>query len=181
VVCGVRADQALEGPARNGTGGTTMFREMRRFKQQVSEAECIEILKSTKRGVLSVIGDDGYPYGMPLNHYYCEEDGKLYFHGAKAGHKIDAIKACDKVSYCVYDDGFRREGEWALNITSVIIFGRIHLVEDKERALKICSELTRKFTDDEAYLEKEIANFFRNVQCLELVPEHMTGKLVNES
>ena len=63
-----------------------MFRKMRRFKQQVSEAECIEILKSTKRGVLSVIGDDGYPYGMPLNHYYCEEDGKLYFHGAKAGH-----------------------------------------------------------------------------------------------
>ena len=158
-----------------------MFREMRRFKQQVSEAECIEILKSTKRGVLSVIGDDGYPYGMPLNHYYCEEDGKLYFHGAKAGHKIDAIKARDKVSYCVYNDGFRREGEWALNITSVIIFGRIHLVEDKERALKICSELTREFTDDEAYLEKEIANSFRNVQCLELVPEHMTGKLVNES
>ncbi|SDB03994.1 Pyridoxamine 5'-phosphate oxidase [Pseudobutyrivibrio sp. YE44] len=88
-----------------------MFRKMRRFKQQVSEAECIDILKSTKRGVLSVIGDDGYPYGMPINHYYCEEDGKIYFHGAKAGHKIDAIKACDKASYCVYNDGFRKEGD----------------------------------------------------------------------
>ena len=158
-----------------------MFREMRRFKQQVSEAECIDILKSTKRGVLSVIGDEGYPYGMPINHYYCEADGKLYFHGAKAGHKIDAIKACDKASYCVYNDGFRKEGDWALNITSVIIFGRIHLVEDDEVALKICSELTKKFTDDQDYLDKEIKNSFCNVQCIELVPEHMTGKLVNES
>ena len=59
--------------------------------RMLSEAECIDILKSTKRSVLSVIGDDGYPYGMPINHYYNEEDGKIYFHGAKAGHKIDAI------------------------------------------------------------------------------------------
>ncbi len=158
-----------------------MFREMRRFKQQVSDEEYIYILKSTKRGVLSLIGDDGYPYGMPINHYQCEADGKLYFHGAKSGHKIDAIKACSKASYCVYDDGFRKEGDWALNITSVIIFGRIHLVEDDEVALRICSELTKKFTDDQDYLDKEIKNSFRNVQCLEFVPEHMTGKLVNES
>ena len=158
-----------------------MFREMRRFKQQVSEAECIDILKSTKRGVLSVIGDDGYPYGMPINHYYCEEDGKLYFHGAKAGHKIDAIKSCDKASYCVYNEGFRKEGDWALNITSVITFGRIRLVEDEEKAREICTALVRKFTDDEEYLEKELKNAFPRVQCLELVPEHMTGKLVNES
>ena len=83
--------------------------------------------------------------------------------------------------YCVYNEGYRKEGDWALNITSVITFGRIHLVEDEEVALKICSELTRKFTDDQAYLEQEIKNSFRNVQCLELIPEHMTGKLVNES
>ncbi|WP_028243413.1 pyridoxamine 5'-phosphate oxidase family protein [Pseudobutyrivibrio ruminis] len=158
-----------------------MFREMRRFKQQVSAEECIEILKTTKRGVLSVIGDDGYPYGLPINHYYCEEDGKIYFHGAKAGHKIDAIKTCDKASFCVYNDGYRKEGDWALNITSVIAFGRIHLVEDEAVALKICSELTKKFTNDDEYLKKEIQNSFRNVQCLEFIPEHMTGKLVNES
>ena len=158
-----------------------MFRKMRRFKQQVTEAECIEILKNTKRGVLSLIGDDGYPYGMPINHYYCEEDGKIYFHGAKAGHKIDAIKSCDKASYCVYNDGYRKEGEWALNITSVITFGKIHLVDDEELSLKICSELTKKFTDDQEYLDSEIEKFYKNVQCIEFVPEHMTGKLVNES
>ena len=58
------------------------------------------LMKNAKRGVLSLIGEDGYPYGLPINQWYCEEDGKIYFHGAKEGHKIDAIKACDKVSFC---------------------------------------------------------------------------------
>ena len=76
-----------------------MFRKMRRFKQQITEEQCIEVLKNAKRGVLSLIGEDGYPYGLPINPWYCEEDGKIYFHGAKEGHKIDAIKACDKLTY----------------------------------------------------------------------------------
>ena len=158
-----------------------MFRQMRRFKQQISKEECIKILKEQPRGVLSLIGDDGYPYGIPLDQWYCEEDGKLYFHGAKEGHKIDAIKACDKASYCVMDQGFKKDGEWALNINSVIVFGRISLVEDPEKAKIICTEICRKFTDDEAYLQHELEHAFPRVQCLELTPEHMTGKLVNES
>ena len=158
-----------------------MFRPMRRFKQQISKEECIRILNEQKRGVLSMIGDGGYPYGIPLDHWYCEEDGKLYFHGAKEGHKIDAIASCDKVSYCVMDEGFRKEGEWALNINSVIVFGRINLVTDPEKAKLICTNITRKFTDDEAYLAHELEHAFPRVQCLELTPEHMTGKLVNES
>lgn len=158
-----------------------MFRQMRRFKQQISKEECIKILKEQPRGVLSLIGDDGYPYGIPLDHWYCEEDGKLYFHGAKERHKIDAIKACDKASYCVMDQGFKKDGEWALNINSVIVFGRISLVEVPEKAKIICTEICRKFTDDEAYLQHELEHAFPRVQCLELTPEHMTGKLVNES
>lgn len=158
-----------------------MFRQMRRFKQQISKEECIKILKEQPRGVLSLIGDDGYPYGIPIDHWYCVEDGKLYFHGAKEGHKIDAIKACDKASYCVMDQGFKKDGEWALNINSVIVFGRISLVEDPEKAKIICTEICRKFTDDEAYLQHELEHAFPRVQCLELTPEHMTGKLVNES
>ena len=158
-----------------------MFRNMRRFKQQISEKECVDILKSTKRGVLSVMGEDGYPYGVPINHWYCEEDGRIYFHGAAEGHKIDAIKACDKASFCVYNEGYRKEGDWALNITSVITFGRIRPVEDRDVARRICSELVMKFTDDEEYLKKELESSFARVQCLEFEPEHMTGKLVNES
>ena len=158
-----------------------MFREMRRFKQQISEEECIRILKEEPRGVLSMIGDDGYPYGIPISHFYSEEDGKIYFHGAKVGHKIDAIKACDKVSFCVYDEGYRKEGEWSLNINSVIVFGRISFVDDEEKARMICTKLCQKLTDDEEYLQHELTNAFPRVQCLELTIEHMTGKLVNEA
>ncbi|MCR5302579.1 MAG: pyridoxamine 5'-phosphate oxidase family protein [Lachnospiraceae bacterium] len=157
-----------------------MFREMRRFKQQISEEECIRVLKEQPRGVLSMIGDDGYPYGIPMNHLYME-DGHIYFHGAKEGHKMDAIVKCDKVSYCVYDQGYRKEGEWSLNINSVVVFGRIRVVEDEEKKREICTMLCRKFTDDEEYLQKELTNAFPRVNCLELIPEHMTGKLVNES
>ena len=158
-----------------------MFRKMRRIKQQITEDECIRILKENPRGVLSMIGDDGYPYGIPLNHYYSEDDRVLYFHCAKTGHKLDAIKTCDKVSFCVYDKGYRKEGEWALNINSVVIFGRMKLVTDEEKTREICINLARKFTDDEEYLEKELKYSLPNVQCLELIPEHITGKLVNES
>jgi hypothetical protein len=154
---------------------------MRRFKQQISEEECIRILTSEKRGVLSMMGEDGYPYGIPLNHWYNPEDGKVYFHGAKTGHKIDVIKANDKVSYCVYDAGYRKEGEWALNVNSVVIFGRISLVTDENKARFIGESLCRKFTDDEAFIQYELQNALPRVQCLELTIDHMTGKLVNES
>ena len=155
--------------------------KMRRFKQQITDEQCIEVLKNAKRGVLSLIGEDGYPYSLPINQWYCEEDGKIYFHGAKEGHKIDAIKACDKVSLCTWDGGYRKDDDWALNINSVIVFGRIKLVEDEDIAIKICTNLIKKFTDDEEYLQKELKNALPRVQCLELIPEHMTGKLVNES
>ena len=158
-----------------------MFRLMRRFKQQISEEDCARILKEQPRGVLSMIGDDGYPSGIPLDHWYSERDSKLYFHCAKDGHKIDAITVYDKVSYCVMDEGFRKDGEWALNIKSVVVFGRIRIVEDEEKKCEICTNLVRKFTDDEAYLQKELTNAFPRVNCLELAIEHMTGKLVNES
>ncbi len=158
-----------------------MFRPMRRLKQQLDEEECIRVLTSERRGVLSMLGDGGYPYGIPMNHWYCPEDGKLYFHGAKSGHKIDAVTNCDRVSYCVYDAGYRREGEWALNVRSVVVFGRIGFVTDGKKALEIGENLLRKFTDDEAYIRKELRDALPRAQCLALTIEHMSGKLVNES
>ena len=158
-----------------------MFRDMRRIKQKITQEECIRILKEQPRGVLSMFGEDGYPYGIPLDHWYSEEDDKVYFHCAKEGHKIDALKVCDKVSYCVMDEGFRREGEWALNIRSVVIFGRIRIVEEDEKKREICTSLIRKMHDDEEYLQREMTNAFPRVCCLELTIDHMTGKMVNES
>ena len=158
-----------------------MFREVARRKQALSMAECIEILKAEKRGVLSVLGDEGYPYGMPMNHWYCEEDGKLYFHSGLKGHRSDAMKACDKASFCVYDAGYRREGEWALNIRSVIVFGRLQVVEDEAAALEFIRRLSAKFTDDTDYVEREIREAMDHTLIFTLTPEHITGKLVNEA
>ncbi len=158
-----------------------MFREMRRKKQLLTDSECHKILLAEKRGVLSLMGDDGYPYGIPIDFWYDEAGGSIYFHGAKEGHKIDAIKRCNKASFCVYDEGFKREGEWSLNIKSVVVFGRIHAVQDADRKELICRRISEKFTDDKGYIDAEVDSAKNRVMCLELVPEHMSGKIVNES
>ena len=158
-----------------------MFREMVRKKQALPEEAVKALLKNEKRGVLSVLGDDGYPYGMPMNYWYNEEDGKIYFHSGKTGHKVDAMKNCSKVSFCVYDAGFRKEGDWALNISSVIVFGKVEPVEDFEKAMEICRKLSLKYTPDMAYIEEEVRKFGKATLCYALTPEHITGKLVNES
>ena len=158
-----------------------MFREMVRKKQQLSQEESLELLKKAPRGILSVLGDNGYPYGVPIDHWYNEEDGKLYFHSGKEGHKIDAIRSYDKASFCVCDEGYRKEGDWALNIKSVIVFGRIRIVEDHAQALELTRKLSRKYTDDEAYIQKEIDSFGHELLVFALEPEHITGKITKES
>ena len=158
-----------------------MLRELNRKKQALSPEEAIHILITEPRGVLSVNGDDGYPYGMPMDHWYCKEDGCLYFHGAKKGHKIDAMRRCDKASYCVYDQGCPKEGHWSLNFKSVIVFGRLEIIEDQDRAMAVTRQLSLKYTDDIAYIDWEIQQSGKNTLVFRLVPEHITGKLVNES
>lgn len=158
-----------------------MFRPLRRIKQQLTQEECIAVLKNEVRGVLSVLGDNGYPYGLPINYWYSEDENKIYFHGAKEGHKIDSIKNCDKVSFCVYDKGIQVEGKKGLDFKSVIVFGRIKPVEDREKTLDICRKLSQQFDFGEEYIEEEIQKFAKFVLCLELAPEHICGKRVNES
>lgn len=158
-----------------------MFRELARKNKKISMEECIEVLKSETRGVVSVLGDDDYPYGMPMNHFYNEEDGKIYFHCGKCGHRLDALKKHDKVSFCVFDQGYRNEGEWALNVKSIIVFGRMEIIDDPEAIADISRKLSYKFTQDEAYIEKEIKENLRATLLLALTPEHICGKLVNES
>ncbi len=158
-----------------------MFRELIRKKQALPEAECTDLLIREKRGILSVNGDDGYPYGMPMNHYYSEDDGCIYFHCGKNGHRIDAIKKNDKVSFCVCEEGKQCEGGWAYLVRSVIVFGRMEIIRDENEIVRISRALSHKFTQDEAYIENEIRQFAKATVLLKLTPEHITGKLVNES
>lgn len=147
----------------------------------MSTEDCVDVLKKETRGVLSVLGDGDYPYGTPMNHWYNEEDGCVYFHCGKLGHRLDALKKHDKVSFCVYDQGYRREGEWAFNVKSVIIFGKIEIIDDLDRVIDITTKLSYKFTQDEEYIRKEIRVGAANTLLLKLVPDHMCGKLVNEA
>lgn len=156
-----------------------MFRKMRRFKQRISDEKCIEILTNEPRGILALHGEDGYPYALPLNHYY--HNGSLYFHCAAEGHKLDAIKRDPKASFCVLDKGFKKENEWALNINSVIVFGKIGFVTDADKKETILRKLGNKFYPDPADVEREIKKYLDKVCILEMSIDHMTGKLVNES
>lgn len=156
-----------------------MFRNLTRKKQELSMVECKEILKQEVRGVLAVNGDDGYPYALPINYYFEEESNRIYFHSGKVGHKLDAIAKNDKVSFCVYDKGYHKDGHWSLNIRSVIIFGRMQIVDDWSDELMV--NFCKRFTGDMEYIYSEIEKFKSNTAVLCLEIEHLTGKLVNEA
>ncbi len=158
-----------------------MFREVSRKKQILTSEQITKLLKSEKRGVLSVCGDNGYSYGLPINFWYNEDNGNIYFHSGKKGHKTDAISSDNKVSFCVYDKGFIKDGEWSLNISSVIVFGKIYIVDDSEKAVEIYRNLSLKFTSDIDYIDSEIEKFANATLCYELHPELITGKIVNEA
>lgn len=158
-----------------------MFRDVVRKKQRLSEAECAALLRSQPRGVLAVMGDDGYPYAVPTNHWYDPETGALYFHSGMTGHKVDAIRRCDRVSYCVMDRGDRKDGDWALTFKSVIVFGRVRIIEDHDRAMELTRRLSLQFTDDTDYIAEEIKSAGARTLVFALVPEHITGKTIHEA
>lgn len=158
-----------------------MFRELLRKNKMIPLQECLQILKDETRGVLSVIGDNDYPYGMPMNHWYNDDDGKIYFHCGKVGHRLDALRKHDKVSFCVYNKGYRNEGEWAWNVKSVIVFGKMEIIDDIDKITDITTKLSHKFTQDEEYIRKEIELYGHETLLLQLTPEHISGKMVTES
>ncbi len=157
-----------------------MFRRLKRQKQALSKEECLQILQKEKRGVLSVLGDDDYPYGMPINHYFDPEENKLYFHGGRYGHKIDAMRRHNKASYCIYGDGFIENDNWYLCFKSVIVFGKIEFIEDKDKIADLCRKLSYRFTKDENYIEEEIQKSLQGTLMFSLSIEDIQGKYVTE-
>ncbi len=158
-----------------------MFREMRRIKQQVSNEECKRILKEEKRAALSVWGDDGYPYTIPVDFYFDEEENRIYIHGAKSGHKIDAMKRCDKVCFTTWNQGYKTEGNWEWNATSVVIFGRAKFLEDRNVWEDKLRKMTIKYYPSVEEADAEMNTpAIHAVQMIAIEIEHMTGKLVNE-
>lgn len=151
-----------------------MFREMRRKKQELSKEECIEILQTAKTAVLGVVGDDGYPYTVPINFVYA--DDKIYFHGAKSGHKIDAINKCNKVSLCVVDKDDVVKEELTTYFKSVILFGKAKILKTDEEIFHAAKVFGLKYNNDVTAVENEIKREWSALACIEIDIEHMTGK-----
>lgn len=157
-----------------------MFREMRRKRQQLTETECIEILKRNTSGVLAVSGDSGYPYAVPLSYVYDEHT--LYFHCAKSGHKLDAIKNCDKVSFCVVDEDLVVPQEYTTYYRSVIVFGRASIVDQGDEIRSAIEKLAIKYYPDDSkdnrdlFIEKE----YKALCMVKIQIERMTGKEAKE-
>ena len=158
-----------------------MFRKMRRSPQALSREEMIDLLKTETRGVMSVQGDDGYPYGFPINHYYDEEANKIYTHGANFGHRIDAVKRDPKVSYCVFGQDYQVEGDWAKYVKSVIVFGKAELIEEQDEVIRISRLLCDKFPCPQEYVETEISKDAGRTLIVAIDVEDMNGKLVHEA
>ena len=156
------------------------FREMRRKRQQLDRKECEELLSREKRGALALCGDGGYPYVIPMDYYFDADKGRIYFHGAGEGHKIDSLKRDDRASFCVWERGHIAPGDWAYTVRSVVAFGRIRILEDKDSILYYARRLGQKYYPSEELLEKEIRASGGRVTVLELEIEHMSGKLVHE-
>lgn len=155
-----------------------MFRHMRRKKQELSIEECEHILKKQQRGFLSVMGDEEYPYVIPINYYYT--NNTVIFHSSSEGHKIDAIKKHDKVSFTVIDDGKKVENEWWNIFKSVVTFGKITIIEDTHEKRKLLTLLGNKYFPTEEYTLNEINKHIEHTQVLKLEIEHMSGKIVTE-
>lgn len=156
-----------------------MFRKMRREKCELSKETAEKILREGSYGVLALSGDDGYSYAVPINYAY--SDGKIYFHSAKTGHKIDAIKNNSKVSFCVVDKHEVVPEEFTTYFTSAIAFGKIRLAEDDAEKIHALELLADKFSPDvsQDLREKEI-NRFSTVSIMILEIEHLTGKAARE-
>ncbi|MCR5079579.1 MAG: pyridoxamine 5'-phosphate oxidase family protein [Bacilli bacterium] len=157
-----------------------MFREIKRVKQVLETKECQRILEESKRGVLAINSEDGYPYALPLNHIYAKEENRLYFHSGKTGYKIECMEKDDKCSYCVIMEAGKNEDGWSLVYKSVIVFGRVGFVKDEATIEAIARRLSYKFTLDESYIDEEIRKSLRGTAMFYVEIEHMTGKRVNE-
>ena len=156
-----------------------MFRDMRRKKQLLSKEETVEILNSCTAGVLGLIGDDEYPYTVPVS--YSLEDDKIYIHSALKGHKIDSIIRNDKVSFTVIEKDEVIQETFTTHFKSVIIFGRARiLTEDSEKQFALES-IVKKYSPD--FIKEgqvEIEKDWDRVSLIKIKIEHMTGKAAIE-
>ena len=151
-----------------------MFREMRRIKQRLSQEECNKILREQPDGVLAVLGDEGYPYAVPVNYVY--QKNRIIFHSAVSGHKVEAMKNCDKVSFCVVAKRAVVGAELTTYFQSVIAFGKVRRLTEADEIRDAATALGLKFLPDREKVAAEIEGAMSRLACYAIEIEHCTGK-----
>ena len=151
------------------------FHKMRRHDRELDQASAVKILSEGEYGVLSTYGEDGWPYGVPLSYAY--EDGKLYFHGAKTGHKLSNLQACDRASFTVVGRTHVLQEIYSTAYQSAIAFGTVRVVTEaaeKKHGLLLLAEkyCYDNFAIADSYAERSLNNVC--VYCMEII--HLTGK-----
>ena len=158
-----------------------MFRPMRRKAKKISTDAAKKLLCNERRGVFAVNGDDGYPYAIPVNFYYDEVNNKIYFHGAAAGHKVDALQVDDKVCFTVYgNETIKEEETWAPYLQSTVVFGRCKILEDQDMTLELVRKVAEKYYPNETLIDEEIADHGKAVRIYVITIEHISGKEIQE-
>lgn len=160
-----------------------MFRELRRKKQLLSEQETLRVLEEGKTGIVGVLGDDGYPYTVPINYVSLED--KIYFHSAKKGHKIDAIAKEPKVSMTVVEKDDVVSREFTTYFRSIQLFGKAYVVGDEAERNVAFRALCEKFSGADLDRYEEIMSKEAAAAAIVRIDiEHITGKesmeLVNQ-
>ena len=153
-----------------------VFREMRRKKQVLSQKEVEDILHKGTSGVLALLGDNDYPYAVPISYVY--DDGKVYFHSAKSGHKIDAIQRTAKASFCVIDKDLVVPEEYTTYFRSVIAFGQIRIIEGDLEKRAAMEKLAIKYAPEDTAANRDyaISREWKPLCMLEMTIDHVTGK-----
>lgn len=158
-----------------------MFKPVRKKINEIDHSAAEALLQSNRRGILAMNGDNGYPYAIPVNYFYDSLAQQIYFHGAKAGHKVDALKTSDKVCFTVYGNERIDETEpWAPYVQSAVVFGRCRLLEAGLESIARLKEFAMKYYPDEDLADDQIARNGKATQMFEITIEHMSGKQVQE-
>ncbi|WDP90279.1 MAG: pyridoxamine 5'-phosphate oxidase family protein [Desulfobacter sp.] len=151
-----------------------MFRKMRRKDKRLSREQALEVLEAGEEGVLATVGEDGYPYAVPLNYVF--HNGAVYFHCAPFGHKIDNMAFNPKVSFCVTSGTGIIAEEFSTRYKSAVIFGRAQEVlgDDKIDGLRA---LVKRLAPDhlpagEDYIQRDL----RKTRVFKIVVEQISGK-----
>ena len=157
-----------------------MFRAMRRAKREISLEETKQLLRESRRGVLAMNGDDGYPYAIPINYLYDEARQQILFHSAREGQKAEALERCNKVCFTVYGNERILKEAWAPYVQSAVVFGKCRIIEDAAQKKALLKRFAMKYFPEESIADNEIAASGDRVRLYVIDIEHMTGKQIQE-